>query len=312
MKFRTLLIGSLIVSTLAIGLGAASAQANPPLESAGDVRQAVIDLAVEQTGLEPGAILQQLRAGSSLADLITANGGDVDQFVADATDLVTERINQAVADGTIRQQRADRLLGNLESTITTAVNRKFGGPPVGQPVRNAAAAVLMDTISQATGLQPGDILSQWRNGGTLADVITVNGGNPEQIVSDAVATATAAINARVDAGQLTRDRADQLIEQVSNGFEAALQREAPQASVAQRIERYVLAQAAEQTGLTAEEILRQIQDGSSLASVLEANGVDTGAFIDGLMATAEARTNTRLAQLRTGLTNRINQPEGGN
>lgn len=314
MNMRTLLIGSVFIGVLALGAGVASAQEGRQPDRGG-VRQALIELAVEQTGLEPRAIMGEMRQGVSLADLISANGGDVTVFIADVTELVSERINTELAAGTIQPERAERLLGNLETIITNQVNGEGRRPQQRQPVRNAAAGVLMDAVSEATGLQGREIVAQLRDGVTLAEVISANGGDPNVVVATALATATEAVNARAEAGQMSQEQADQMIERLESSFQSALEGEFRLPGRdgnrgGNRLERPVLALAAEQTGLTPEAIMGQIREGSSLADVLNANGVDTEAFINDVVTAAEEQAEARLARLREQLTNRINQPGG--
>ncbi|PJF29613.1 MAG: hypothetical protein CUN52_07485, partial [Phototrophicales bacterium] len=82
----------------------------------------VMEAVVTETGLEPQAILQQLRDGSTLADIITANGGSVDNVIAVALGNVQERIAQAVENGNLTQERADELLASAETRITEWMN----------------------------------------------------------------------------------------------------------------------------------------------------------------------------------------------
>ena len=49
-------------------------------------------LASEATGLTPLELNDAMRAGNTIASLIVANGGDVEAFVTEATDLVTSRM----------------------------------------------------------------------------------------------------------------------------------------------------------------------------------------------------------------------------
>ncbi len=72
----------------------------------------------EVTGLELADLLQQVRDGAVLADLITENDGDVDAVISTVVDSVTTAINERVADEQITQEQADALLENLEETVS--------------------------------------------------------------------------------------------------------------------------------------------------------------------------------------------------
>ena len=57
----------------------------------------MLALTTEATGLERAELYSALREGSSLASLIEANGGDVAAFIAQATELVSARVNEGIA-----------------------------------------------------------------------------------------------------------------------------------------------------------------------------------------------------------------------
>ena len=72
----------------------------------------VLTLAETYTGLTAAEMREEIIDGATLADLITANDGDVDAFVAEVVAIREARIDERVAI-----QKA-----NLESTITSLVN----------------------------------------------------------------------------------------------------------------------------------------------------------------------------------------------
>lgn len=188
-----------------------------------------------------------------------------------------------------------------------------GGPRGG--VRMVGIQMLMEASTDATGLEPREILAQVRNGATLGEVIIANGGDVDAVLSDALAAVTTAVNERVESGNLTQEQGDQLLAQAEEGFQAALNGTLsgpprPFLMPRVRIARHVLDLAAEQTGLEVQAIREQLRDGSSLATILSTNEVEPEAFIDGVMAQAETRTNMWLEQLRERLTTQINQGGG--
>ena len=86
------------------------------------------DTLVEQTELELEEVMEQLRDGASLADILANAGVDVGTFVAAVVERAEAEINAAVADGRITQEQADRLLENVEAEVRQALNAE-GGPP---------------------------------------------------------------------------------------------------------------------------------------------------------------------------------------
>jgi len=81
-----------------------------------------------ETGLETTEILQQVRDGEILADIITNNGGDVDTVVAAVVEAVTTNVNERVESEQITQEQADTILENLEETVTDLINGELELP----------------------------------------------------------------------------------------------------------------------------------------------------------------------------------------
>lgn len=81
-----------------------------------------VDTAVEILGIDAETLRDELRSGSSLADIATANGVDpqtlVDALVAEAEAM----LDQAVADGRIDAERAEERGADLAERITARVN----------------------------------------------------------------------------------------------------------------------------------------------------------------------------------------------
>lgn len=102
--------------------------------------RAVLGVVAEATGLDQREIVSQAREGKTLAEIIEANGADVDEILAQVVATETERVNQAVADGTLGQTDADGLLADLEARIKEMLeqplefgNRGVPGDSSGQP-----------------------------------------------------------------------------------------------------------------------------------------------------------------------------------
>ena len=81
-----------------------------------------VDTTVEVLGIDVETLRDELRSGSSLADIAEANGVDpqtlIDALVAEAEAM----LDQAVADGRIDEDRADERRDDLEERVTARVN----------------------------------------------------------------------------------------------------------------------------------------------------------------------------------------------
>lgn len=87
----------------------------------------VVQAITGATGLTPQEILAAMEDGSTLADVVEANGGDVAALQAEVTDVAQARIDDALANGRISQEQADRLSENLPSIIDELFNTSFDG-----------------------------------------------------------------------------------------------------------------------------------------------------------------------------------------
>jgi hypothetical protein len=329
MKTRKFLLVLALLSLFMLGIASVGAQdttTQPGLmgrggRQPGAIRQ-VVNIVADETGLQPRDILMQLRDGLTLADVITANGGSVDQVIADSVAQLTANINQAVTDGKMTQERADQALSNLQDVVTRGINGELFPNRLDRgAVRGSAQRILVDTVADSTGLTAPQILQETRGGSTLAEVITANGGDVDAVVSSAVASATAQINAAVTEGRLGQEQADQLLTNLPDLYTAAVNGELRQNHLENRVGRGVLGLAAEQTGLDRQEIVQQIRDGKSLADILAEHNIEVAAFIDSAVTQAQERltnavTNGRITQeqadsliqtFRERLTERISQ-----
>jgi hypothetical protein len=88
----------------------------------------------EATGLDQEALRTQAGDGKTLLGIIEANGASADEVLAQVIAAETERVNQAVADGSLEQAEADEWLGNLEARVKETLEQplQFGrGAPGG-------------------------------------------------------------------------------------------------------------------------------------------------------------------------------------
>lgn len=227
MNAKKAVVGVIVAGMLALGVSVASAQGSRGGQPRpGDGMGGVLALAQEQTGLDAREIMQQLRDGSTLAQLIEANGGDVDAVIAAAMDAAAVRINQAVEAGRITSEVAEARLAQLEQQVTDAVNGTFdplmdplqgrfqdrmergrGGRGMQEwDMRGQMVGVRADLIALAaeqTGLEASSIVSQLADGETLGDILRANDVDIRAFVDTALAQAEAHMaeqsQARLDA-----------------------------------------------------------------------------------------------------------------
>ena len=90
-----------------------------------------LDAAAAFLGLDEAELFQRLRGGETLAEIAADEDKSVDGLVDAMTAEADERIDQAVEDGVLTEQRAAELRSKLDERVRDLVNgefRLFHGP----------------------------------------------------------------------------------------------------------------------------------------------------------------------------------------
>ncbi|HYO89952.1 MAG TPA: hypothetical protein VER79_14990 [Candidatus Limnocylindrales bacterium] len=219
---RWILVAALI-AVLLVGVAAVSAGPQRQEGREGGLIAAALEAAIAETGMNRTEIVTAVRAGSTLAEVVTNAGGDVQVVIDAAVAAGQARIDTALANGRVTDAQVAALSADLVSGVTAAVNGEAGPRWVGrQPVRIAAARVLVNTVSEATGLTARDVVVQWRSGRSLGEIASANGSSSEALLDAAVTAATERIDAAVADGSMTQSQADLLLGSLTDRFTEAL------------------------------------------------------------------------------------------
>jgi polyhydroxyalkanoate synthesis regulator phasin len=125
------MVGLLVVGALTVAMASSAlAQGPDPLDKPfggfgghgfgpfGGDRWTMFDAAAEALGLTPEGLFAELHAGKSMAEVAEAQGVDT-ETLGDALQAArVEAIQQAVEDGNLTQEQADRMLDRLENMPT--------------------------------------------------------------------------------------------------------------------------------------------------------------------------------------------------
>lgn len=227
------LVALVMVGALMVGsLGSAAAQ-GPDGGRNGDRNRPVMKLMrelIEQTadatGMEPLGVLNAMRDGQSLNDILAAAGVDSAAFVADAKAQITTAVEEAVADGSMNEQRAARLLENLDDMLARAMDATLPGGDRERRFPREERAVL-DTVAELTGLDVADILEAMADGSTLAEVAEANGVPAADLAAAVEAKLREDIEQAVADGKLPEERAAALTERLPDIIERVLNASLP-------------------------------------------------------------------------------------
>lgn len=288
----------LVVATLALSIpGIASAQGPERGEVAIGAR-ALVNAVADLSGLEARELLQGVEPDSTtLAEIATTNGLTTAQVVDAAADMLTGNINDAVESGRMDQQQADDILATLNQDLEALMNETLPGrlnqaSNLVERLRDGAEKGLIGALSDATGLEPRELATQAIENQytTLAELAEANGADPDAIAAQALANVSEQINTAVANNNLSQDQADQLLERLPEVFENMMTHDISRLlnAVSNRpsmdITRAVLQAVSASTGLNERAILQRVQQGESMATILESSGVSTDSVITSLMA----------------------------
>lgn len=98
-------------------------------------RGGVSDAVLELLGTDAETLKAQIMDGSSLADVATESGVDVQQIVDVMVSEASDRLDEAVANGRLDEGEAAERLAEIEERITARVNGESAGEFPGRPGR---------------------------------------------------------------------------------------------------------------------------------------------------------------------------------
>lgn len=215
----------LLAALLAVGvLGGASPAAAQGSDEDYPLRQKLVDdlisIVTAGTGLSETELVSAVLGGKSLAEIIAAQGANVDAISAQLNAAAVADITAAVADGTLTQAQADRLLDRVDP----AIERILGGGrgkinPVTRLVNTVTTGALVDEVVHQTGLTLREVNRALRDGQTLTQITTENGGDSALVVSRAVERVTRRVNTLVERGRLTQAQADGVLSGLAARFQ---------------------------------------------------------------------------------------------
>lgn len=144
----------------------------------------LIRATADVTGLTPQQVVEQLGAGKTLTQIARDNGQSEADVIAAARARVDERLDQAVANGRITQQQADRLLQAFDANAANVMNDPRLGKKIEWARRAPVAVSLVKVTADLTGLTPQQVVEQLRAGKTIAQIAADNGKTADDIMAE--------------------------------------------------------------------------------------------------------------------------------
>jgi transposase-like protein len=172
-----------------------------------------LQLAAQTIGIEPRALARELRSGKSIADVAAEHGVDPNTVITALVDAATTKVNAAKTAGKITDQRATKLLANLNRRVTKAVQHKgkigAHGRRAHRLRRRARAGARVAALT--IGLAPKALAQELRAGKSIAQVAAEHGVDPNTVITALVDAATTKVNAAKTAGKITDQQASKLL-----------------------------------------------------------------------------------------------------
>ncbi|NNE94824.1 MAG: hypothetical protein HKN24_02235 [Acidimicrobiales bacterium] len=184
----------------------------------------VLDLSAEE-------IHEAFQNGTTLAELSEAQGVPVDTLIDALVTATESEVAEHLEAGDITQEQADRILESLEERVTTMVNAdrpiREGRGRHGHRHRGHGIGAGSEVVTDLLGLTQEEIREAFQNGTTLAELAESQGVSTDALVDALVAEAEARVAEKVEAGDITAERADSILEDLEERIEDRVTSERP-------------------------------------------------------------------------------------
>ncbi len=168
--------------------------------------------------IEVDDLAAQLRDGATIAEIA---GDQTDEVIAALVSEQETRIDEAVADGKLTEERAEKVRAALAAQVEAMVN---GDHPTGIGLFGMdrfhgrggfggfgfKGGFSLDSIAEVLGLTPDELHEQLSAGSSIADIAESANVDIEDIVDTALASLGEKLDALVADERLTQERADEI------------------------------------------------------------------------------------------------------
>ena len=190
----------------------------------------LLGTAAAYLGMDEADLHQALRDGKSLADLANDKNKPVEGLVQALRDEIRRDADEAVDDGVLTEQQADRLVNKLAGAVDEFVENAgglgfpldqrvpgFGFGPGGPLVKPIVPGILpgpdlMEKATEYLGMEESDLRARLRDGESLADLARAKGKSVDGLEQALVGAIREDVDRAVDDGGLTKEQADRIIE----------------------------------------------------------------------------------------------------
>jgi hypothetical protein len=142
---------------------------------------------------------------------ITTDSATTDSATTDSRPDPGQRVRDVlqplVDDGTLTSDQLEAVVSALDAAGPMGPGGRMGGPG-GHMGDHRGTGLDIEAAATALGMTTDELRTELEGGSTIADVATAKGVDVQTVIDAIVADATARIDERVTAGDLTQDEAD--------------------------------------------------------------------------------------------------------
>lgn len=184
-----------------------------------------LSTAAETIGIPVTELVRAIADGETIAEVAEANGVDPETVVAALAAPAHRKIDALVEDGCLRPEMAER----LKEAITERMSGFVYDTPQPDPDRECRRPVLyrfhglraaLAGSAEVIGIEITELVRALHDGESVASVAEVNGVDPQDVIAALSATASAHLDALVEAGCLRDEAAEALLAKVVDRIEA--------------------------------------------------------------------------------------------
>ncbi|MGE5597716.1 MAG: hypothetical protein ACM3S1_16955 [Hyphomicrobiales bacterium] len=177
--------------------------------------RATVQQIIDASGLDQQVFIDGYKDGKTINQILAENGVDSAAVQAEVLANIKSKLDQAVADGKLTQERADELY----QRATEGLPKLMDHTPPEHPrlhrwVLRQGRQGLTKSAAESIGIEVRELVSELRDGKSIADVATEHGVDVAQVEADMTADANAWVDQAVANGHLDPDRAAEIKERL--------------------------------------------------------------------------------------------------
>lgn len=166
-----------------------------------------LGVAAETIGVSREDLRAQLRDGKTVAEVAQANDVEPQAVVDAIVAAANERIDKGVAEGKITAERAAEVKARVPELAEKLVEHEFDGS---HRRHGHARRALMKTAADTIGIPVRDLVSEVRDGKTIAQVAEANDVEPSAVIDALVAKVSERLDRAVENGHIDEEKAAEL------------------------------------------------------------------------------------------------------